>query len=321
MKGVVTASVLSAINDSFQTRFNRARGTVPGFFKKLCMEVPSSSSNNLYGWLADLPAITKIGAAGEYIKKRIQTLGYQLTNEKFGNIIEVPREAIEDDQYGMYANIAGMQGQRAGQAPDIELIQLLVKSFSSTKGKDYMGSAFFADSKKAHSKATAFDNKGVKKLSAANFTTALASLRERTDAAGQPLFTMMDPSQVYLVVCSDDESTADEIVTLPTLSGGGANPNYKKAVVLVLPGLQTAAQADTGINDADARPWFLLDCSQEIKPFIFQNRSSFEITPNFNLTSTAVFEQDVFQWKTRGRMALGYGLPEYAWGSTGADAA
>lgn len=321
MKGIVTATVLRDIDKAFSARFNKARGNVPAFYKKLCMEVPSTSAANLYGWLADLPAIAKLGKQGEYIKKRLQTLGYGLTNETYGGIIEVPRDAIEDDTVGVFGNVAAMNGQRAGQAPDIELTQVLVNSFSATKGKDYTGGAFFAANKKAHSKATAFTNKAVKKLSAANFVAGLASLRERLDASGVPLFTMQDPENVFLVVCSDDESLAEEIVNLPTLSGGGANPNYKKAKVMVIPGLQTLAQADTGINDADARPWFIFDCGQEIKPLIFQPRVNFELTANFNLLSDSAFNEDVFAWKTRGRMALGYGLPEYAWGSTGADAA
>lgn len=319
MSKAITAAVLSAINQSFQTKFNQARNNVPGFYKKLCMECPSSAGENIYSWLAALPQIGK--KTGEYIRKRLQLLGYRLTNETFGGIIEVPREAIEDDQYGNFGPTASLWGQRSGQVPDLELITLLVNSFSSTKGKDYTGSAFFAANKKAHAKATAFSNTMAKKLSADNFVTALANLTERKDAEGVPMFLAQDPTQLYLVVCSDDQSTAESIVSLQTLSGGGANPNYKKAQLIVLPGLQSAAQADTGINDADARPWFLLDCSQPVKPLIFQPRVPFEITPNFALTSDGVFNDDVFAWKARGRMAMGYGLPEYAYGSSGKDPA
>lgn len=315
----VTAANLAGINKSFQTKFNQARNLAPGFYKKLCMECPSSAAENVYGWLASLPQIGK--KTGEYIKKRLQLLGYRLINETWGGIIEVQRESIEDDTYGMFAPTASLWGQRAGQVPDLELTQLLVNGFSSTKGRDYTNSAFFSAAKKAHGKATAFTNNGVKKLSAANFEAALAGLVERVDAEGVPLYLGQDSSMLYLVVCSDDQSTGESIVKLPTLSGGGANPNYQKAQLIVLPGLQSAAQASSVINDADARPWFLLDCSQPVKPFIYQPRASFEITPNFSLTSDAVFNEDVFQWKARGRMALGYGLPEYAYGSTGADAA
>jgi phage major head subunit gpT-like protein len=315
----VTAANLAGINKSFQTKFNQARNLAPGFYKKLCMECPSAAAENVYGWLASLPQIGR--KTGEYIKKRLQLLGYRLTNETWGGIIEIQRESIEDDTYAMFAPTASLLGQRAGQVPDLELTQLLINAFSSSKGKDYTNSAFFSAAKKAHGKATAFTNSGVKKISAANFEAALAGLVERVDAEGVPLYLGQDSSMLYLVVCSDDQSTAEAIVKLPTLSGGGANPNYQKAQLIVLPGLQSAAQASSVINDADARPWFLLDCSQAVKPFIYQPRSSFEITPNFSLTSDAVFNQDVFQWKARGRMALGYGLPEYAYGSTGAEAA
>jgi phage major head subunit gpT-like protein len=315
----VTAANLAGIHKSFQTKFNMARGSVPGFYRKLCMECPSSAAENVYGWLADLPQIGKV--TKEYIKKRLQTLGYRLTNEKWGGILEVKRESITDDQYGMFGNVAAMWGQRAGQAPDLELLQLLINGFSATRGKDYTGGAFFASGKKAHAKATAFTNLAVKKLSADNFVAALANMKERNDAEGVPLYLGLDSSQLYLVVCSDDESTADAIVNLPTLSGGGANPNYKKAQLIVMPGLQTLAQSSSIINDADAKPWFLFDCSQPVKPLIFQPREAFELTPNFSLTSDSVFNEDIFQWKARGRMALGYGLPEYAYGSTGADAA
>lgn len=316
----VTAANLAGIHKSFLTKFNQALAKAPGFVRKLCMEVPSSAGENVYGWLADLPQVKKVDK-GEYIRKRLQTLGYRLTNETYGGILEVKRESIEDDQYMLFGNVASQYGARAAQVPDLELITLLVNSFSATKGKDYTGSAFFGSNKKAHSKATAFTNVGAKKLSADNFVTGMASLRERKDAEGVPLFLGLDSSQLYLVVCSDDESTAEAIVSLPTLSGGGANPNYKKAQLIVMPGLQAAAQADTGINDSDARPWFILDCSQPVKPFIFQTRTPFELTPNFSLTSDRVFNEDIFQWKTRGRMALGYGLSEYAYASTGKDAA
>jgi phage major head subunit gpT-like protein len=319
MSKVVTASVLSDLNKALVTSFNKAMGSAPKFYLKICMRVPSNTTQNVYGWLASLPAIGKKTA--EYIRKRLQLLGQTLVNETFGGIIEVPREAIEDDQEGMFGPVATMWGQRAAQAPDTELVNLLINCFSSTKGKDYTGSAFFAEGKKAHAKATAFSNKGVKKLSAANFQTALASLRERKDAEGVPMYLAQDSSNLFLVVCADDEATAEAIVKLQTLSGGGQNPNYNKAQLIVLPGLQSAAQSSAIINDADALPWFLLDTSGGIAPFIFQDREAFKITSQFAETADEVFNKDQFAWKARGRFVMGPGLPEKAYGSTGADAA
>jgi phage major head subunit gpT-like protein len=64
-----------------------------------------------------------------------------------------------------------------------------------------------------------------------------------------------------------------------------------------------------------------LDVSKEVKPFILQERESFALTSLTNPTAQQVFEQDLYSWKVKGRMAIGYGLPETAWGSAGENAA
>ena len=319
---VVTPAVLSGIDKSFRTDFNTGRGMAARLYQAIAMTIPSSAKENVYGWLADLPGIGRV--AGEYIRKRVQTLGYRLTNETFGGILEVPREAIEDDSYGMFGPLAQEWGTRADQIVDTEFTTLLCNAFGTgAVSKDYTGTGFFAANKKAFPKATAFTNvdTGAKKLNAANFEVGLASLQERHDSAGVPLYLGQNAAQTYLIVCADDRSTAEAIVALDTLSGGGKNPNYGKAKVIVWPGLQTAAQASTVINDADARPWMILDCSKSIKPFIHQERIAPELTAQFALTDDGVFNQDVFSWKARARMVVGFGMPEYAYGSAGKNAA
>lgn len=312
---MIKASLLTAIDQNLRTDFNKAYAKALNLHRRVAMEVPSSSKENLYGWLADLPQVKKV--VGEYSRKRLQTLGYRLTNEKYGGIIEIPREDIEDDQYAVYGNVAAAFGEKAAMVPDTETMHALVDGFSA---KDYTGSAAWAASKKRFPKdKNAFTNKDTKKLSAANFEAALASLVERTDAEGDPLYLGQDSANLLLVVCSDDQSTAESIVKLATLSAGGANPNYGKAQIIVWPGLQ--AYGRTVLADNDAKPWFLLDCSKTVKPLIFQSRTPFELTAQTRLDSADAFNDDIFSWKTRGRLAVGYGLTEFAFASTGADAA
>lgn len=315
----VKASILAAADTNFRTLFNRALSTAAGNWRKVCMVVPSSTKENVYGWLAALPAIVRV--IGEYGRKRLEMLGYRLTNEKFGGIVEVPQEDFEDDQLGTYAPAVSSWGERAGFVPDTELTTVMVNGFSATKGKDYTGGAFFAANKKAFPKAAfSFTNKDTKKLNAANFEAALAALQERVDAEGVPLYLGLNPASLFLVVTADDRVTAESIVALQKLAGGADNPNYQKATVLVWPGLKTEAQKATQLG-AGALPWFLLDCSKEVKPFIMQEREKFSITSMTKPDSQQVFDQDLFAWKVRGRMAMGYGLPEMAFGSTGVDAA
>jgi phage major head subunit gpT-like protein len=317
----VQAAVLAAANTTFRALFTKAFSQAANRARQICMVVPSTARDNVYGWLAALPAIQRV--VGEYARKKLEALGYRLTNEKFGGIIDVPQEDFDDDQLGIYAPAVSSWGERAGFVPDTELLRVLVNGFDVALGKDYTGSAFFAANKKAFPKTKfPFTNKDTKKLSVANFQTALAALQERVDAEGVPLYLGTDPSKVFLVVTATDRALADSIVTLQSIVGAGgvvaANPNFNKATVMVYPGLETLAATAIG---AGALPWFLLDCSKEVKPFILQEREAFALTAMTNPQSQQVFDQDKYSWKVKGRMALGYGLPEMAWGSDGSAAA
>ena len=313
----VKAAVLQAADVNFRALFTRAFSTAAARHKLVCMIIPSSTRENIYGWLAALPAIKKV--VGEYGRKKLQQLGYRLTNEKFGGIVDVPQEDFDDDQLGTYGPAIASWGERAGFVADTELTDVMCNAFSATRGKDYTGGAFFAANKKAHPKATAFTkfDAGSKKLNTANFETGLANLQERVDAEGVPLYLGLNSSKLLLVVCSTDRATADAIVA-KTLANGGDNPNFNKATVVVWPGLETRAATLIG---AGARPWFLLDVSKEVKPFILQERESFALTALTSPTSQQVFEQDLYSWKVKGRLAIGYGLPETAFASAGENAA
>ena len=302
MKNVVTAALLRDVDKSLNALFNRGRSRVPGFAAKLCRTIQSTSAEELYGWLSDLPGLTEKQA--ETIRTKLSLDGHSCKNKEFTGIIEVPRTAIEDDQFGMFGAVAEQWGQRGAQVPDLELINMLNAAFTTAKA--FTGKTFFATDHKVGK--TTYSNKGLKKLSAANFEAGYASLRGRLDGAGVPLFTLLDPTKVFLVVSPSYEATADSIVKLQTLAAGGANPNYNKAQVLVVPGLSEHA-------------WMILDCGQVVTPFLFQDRIPLELTAQTKLTDDAVFNDGNFAWQARCRCAVATGQPAYAYGSTGADPA
>lgn len=302
MKGVVTSAKLVGIDKSINTRFNEGRLLVPGHAARLCTRIISTAAKEAYGWIASLPGLDKNTA--ETIMARIALEGHELTNDEYDKGIEIPRTAVEDDTYGMFGNVAAEFGRKGAQKPDTELIVALKAAFTTLKA--WTGKALFATDH-ALGKSVTHSNKGTKKLSAANFQTGYAAIRNAKDGAGDALFTLLDPSKVFLVVDPDYEATAEAIVSMRTLAGGGDNPNYNKAKVVVLPGL--------GHN------WFILDTSANVGGLIFQDRLPLSITANFNLTSEDVLRRKVFAWYARSRFAIGAGRPEYAYGSTGADAA
>lgn len=304
VKNVVTSALLASINSGLQTAFNRGQVNTPNFVSKLgLMTVKSTTAEELYGWLADLPELEK--NPDEIKWNEVELQGHVIVNDEFKTGITIPRKAIEDDQFGMFSQVAAKLGQNGNAAPDYDFLALLPLLFTTKKA--YTGKTFFATDHKLTTKSAAFSNKDTKKLSAANFQTGYAALRGMKKATGQPLFTLLDPAKVFLLVGEDWEATADSIVKLAKLANGGDNPNFNKATVVVIPGLGDA--------------WMIFDCSDMITPIIFQDRIPLELTAATSFNDEAVLNADEFKWKARRRFALGTGDPRRAWGSTGADPA
>lgn len=304
MGKVVTPALLAGINSGLQTAFNKASTSTPNYVQRFgFLTVQSTTTEELYGWLKDLPELEK--NPEEITWNPVELDAHVIVNDEFKGGIIIPRKSIEDDKYGMFSQVAANLGQNGGAAPDYELLSMLPLLFTTKKA--YTGKAFFAADHKLTDKGAAFSNLGTKKLSAANFQTGYAALRGMKKATGVPLFTLLDASKVFLVVGENYEATADAIVKLPTLAGGGDNPNYKKATVVVIPGL--------------GDKWMILDCSDRITPIIFQDRIPLELTTATSMTDEAVLNADEYKWKARRRFALGTGEPRRAYGSTGADAA
>jgi len=72
----------------------------------------------------------------------------------------------------------------------------------------------------------------------------------------------------------------------------------------------------TGTGAVQGPPWFLIDSSQLLKPFIHQKRRPFVLTTRFNLQDPTVFDNNEFVWGVDGRMNVGYGLWQLAYAST-----
>jgi phage major head subunit gpT-like protein len=305
MPAVVTPALLANLKKAMNTAFNKGRTIVPNYVQRLgLLRVQSQTAEELYGWVQDLPGMEKNVA--EIAWKSIVLDAHSIVNDEFKAGIVIPRKDIEDDQYGMYANVASRFGQEGESQPDYELISLMTKLFTTAKA--YTGKAFFATDHKI-GEAPAFSNKGLKKLSAANFQAGYANLRnmKKGNKQASPLFTLLDPAKVFLVVSPDYEATADAIVNLRNLAGGGDNPNFQKAKVVVIPGLGDS--------------WMILDNSNYVTPIIFQDRLPLAITTAFNETDEAVLNADEYKFKIRSRFALGTGDPRFAYGSTGENAA
>lgn len=221
---LINTAAVESMFVGFKTAFNSGFAGTPDLADRISMKVVSSTTEELYPWLGLIPGMREW--IGPRVINSLKTYSFSIVNKTFESTVEVPRTAVEDDRYGVYAPAMRMMGMRAMQHKQQLLFRLLKDGFT----------------------ANAFD--------------------------GQYFFDTDHPVEI------------DGAVT-------------------------TVANTDGG----SGTPWFLLDTSKPVMPFIYQERLPYELVAMNRSEDPNVFFNDAFLYGTRARMAAGYGLWQLAWGS------
>lgn len=291
---LIDAANLTALREAMNKRFQAGFSTAPSFWQQIAMLVPSTTAIETYAWMADIPGFEEW--VGERTIHNLKSRAAQVINRKFQDAIKIPREKLEDDQFGIYGNWAEMMGVAARTLPD-ELLATLIKAADTTVCWD--GQYFFdtdhpvsMDDSASGTQANAFTSSA---LSATTYATVRAAMFAFKGEGGR----YMNVRPNLLVVPPQLEKTAKEVVVAQTIPGAaiaGDNVMRGTADVLVIPHLA----------DEPTR-WYLFDTTKPIKPFVWQERQAVEFTAKFNPTDDNVFFNDeyIFGGRMRGEAAHG----------------
>ena len=170
---IVNQANLRGLNVSYSTAYNKAFEGVKTNYEKIATTVPSATAETDYKWLGQMPQMR------EWIGDReVQSLSaycYIIRNKKFEMTIAVPRDDIEDDQYGVYSPMFSNLGEAAAQHPDILCFDALKAGF---KEKCYDGKPFFAeDHMSGKGGKEKVSNLSHEKLNADSYETARAAIK------------------------------------------------------------------------------------------------------------------------------------------------
>ncbi|ESY41910.1 head protein [Mesorhizobium sp. LNJC384A00] len=135
---LATPQNLKIIYDGFSAAFNKGFTGAPSVYKSLAMIVPSTARQETYAWLGQVPEMRKW--IGDRIVNGLRLHGYTVVNEDFEQTISVPRNDVQDDQYGVLAPFVTDMGRNAGEMPDKLTLGLLSNGFT---GLCYDGQPFF----------------------------------------------------------------------------------------------------------------------------------------------------------------------------------
>ena len=135
---LINAASINALFTGFKANFNDGFNSGESYYGQIATEVPSTTSQETYAWLGQYPKLREW--IGDRQIKNMSASGYVLQNKKFESSVAVPRDAIDDDQYGIYSPLFREMGYAARVHPD-ELIFALLAAGNTTLCYD--GKNFF----------------------------------------------------------------------------------------------------------------------------------------------------------------------------------
>ncbi|WP_431281654.1 Mu-like prophage major head subunit gpT family protein [Humitalea sp. 24SJ18S-53] len=135
---IVNGANLRTLGIGFNASFANGMGRATPQFSRISTTIPSSTASNEYGWLGQYPRVREW--LGDRVINNIQTAGYTIKNKTYENTIGVEREAIEDDNIGIYAPLFQEMGYATACFPDELIWPLLAAGFATNC---YDGQYFF----------------------------------------------------------------------------------------------------------------------------------------------------------------------------------
>lgn len=286
----ITPDNLRRLRTSFIGDWRKAYEGTPTFWQQIAMRVPSSTSQNDYGWMATIPEVQEW--IGPRVIHDLSAHEYTLKNKPYELTLGVKRDDIKDDNLGIYSTRAQAHGQAFARHPDN-----LIKSVLEGNPDCFDGQPFFDGDHPIDANDTAkgtYSNLFTSKaLTQANFLAVRAAMTEYVGEEGRNLGILPR----LLVVPAALEGTAIEICKNERDAAGASNTTRNMADYLVIPGLSSSTT------------WYLMDVSRLIMPFIFQERESPLIVAKESDSDTEVLVDGQYRLYGSMRGNAGVSLP------------
>ena len=298
-RNVITPQLLASIYTGFKTIFNKTTMTYTPKWPKIATLTTSKTASEVYTWLSAFPRMREW--VGDKVIKKLSVEGYRIVNKNFEETIRVPRNSIEDDQYGVFSPMVEQFSLEAARLPDDQVFAKLRDGFTELCFDE---KPFFSADHIGKGKAK-LSNMSNAPLSAESYGAARVAMMSQTDAEDKPLNIVPD----LLVVAPGGEAAAKLILGSEYSAPGVLNPYYQTAEVMVSTELAAMPKA-----------WFLLCTSQAIKPLIWQERKKPALTQQVDPSSDSVFQRGEYTYSVEARGGAGYGFWQLAYGSKGEGA-
>lgn len=305
----ITPTTLTFLFNGWQNRFQAAYKATTPWYDKIATLVPSGTEQETYYW-ADRVARLRPWF-GERQMRSVSALSTLVVNKDFEDSVEVDRNKILDDQFGVYNFPIQDLGRAAAKWPDTLFanpegtgVMQTGQTLPCYDGANFFDTAHPVD-KYAGQVASANQQNywaSGMALTFDNYQTVRATMQEYKGADGLPLGVnpnlLIVPPQLEVParLIVEAKSVAPGTLGAATQVGANDNPLYGTASVLVIPEL--------GLNPTQ---WYMVDGTKGVMPFIFQQRQAANMVSLRDPSNENVFNRKkfVFGVDTRGNGAVG----------------
>jgi phage major head subunit gpT-like protein len=283
-------------NRAFVQGFESGENTVQ---QNLAITVPSTSSTTKHVWLNQIPQVREW--IGDRLVKNIESDNMTVTNKKFEQTLEMTREEMEDDEFGIYSTLSEDMGNNARIFPDKHLVDEL------TRDPDWLAdSAKYFGATRTYGSNTIL-NKTTNALTESEFDTAVETMQSYLGHNDQPIGV----KPFALLVGPSLRNTAFDILQnemrATQTSNGVAVQNHNRGLV--------DPYVSSRLVGSHSTKWYLLGQTGAIRGLAWQSR----VAPEFqdtrlNIGSDFVFQNDKYQWGMRFRGTSFLTLPHLIYG-------
>lgn len=278
-------SLFAGFKNNFLSGFELA----PETWKKFAAPVQSGSASNIYPFLEQFGGMSEWSADRQV--RNLTSQKIEVVNRDFEETVSIPRNDIEDDQYGIYGTVIAQMGLHAAKIwQDLAVEALLANPAWVDEVNFFSTTRTYGES--------VINNMTTNALSAETYAAARMTMMQYCGHSGKVLGVMPD----LLIVGPKNEAAAFSILkdrmmvracNADGVSGVGTagNPWNGSAELLVLPEL-------CGDNED---VWFLACTSGVIKPLFVQQRKMPVLTALDRVTDENVFNSKEYIYGTDAR--------------------
>jgi phage major head subunit gpT-like protein len=312
---LITGPELKRLFQKFNFNYLTAFGQRQTYWQKIAMHIPSTTTEEVHTWLAQLPQLRKL--IGPAVAEQIAAHNYTLGNEPYGLDAEIPVDRLSDDQYGTFAKVPSLFGDSAAQWPDDRVFALLE---AGTTTDCWDGEAFFSGSHpNNYDKASAGTYRNYYDATVGGGGTAYPLTQENVQAGMAFIAALVGESgrplglrPKFLGVPPLLELTADEITKGPNITRIVQDVAGADNVAAAAPSNMLQGKLQTLCLDrlTDTEAWYLICEFGGMLPLIYQDRESPKYQMNQDPMSTRIYKDRQVDHFVRARGGFGFSMPQ-----------